>query len=382
MIFGLYRLIYILLSVAIWFNGSVFQIGRASVRIEHFLAILLFIIEFCIRRIEKRPLKLNWLFWFWITLGAISTYLGTIDVLRGFWIQAQYVIGLIFLSSREVFLPRRNAIGIQARIAILISLIYLSSYAYSPLGDFIQISGERNIFAGYSLEPNLMGSQALLLWILLCMGRDLLSRAERVSLILLPAIVFISLTRAVWLSFICIAAVLAVRRLQALSIYYFLLILVSFPLLVVYIGSKVTSSEDIYWNLNNFVNLQSGTARYRQNVYSQALSEIPDSWLHLWFGHGFASFPEIHPVDSSGVTSAYLSNAFIGLLFETGVLGAFIFLILIGLFVYGSLRRFEVSLYSVALTIVSLTTSPLWLVYPWFYLKILGGAQNEKTLTG
>jgi hypothetical protein len=148
--------------------------------------------------------------------------------------------------------------------------------------------------------------------------------------------------------------------------------------LIQFISKRVTSSEDTYWNLNNLINFQSGTARYRQNVYSQALSEIPDTWLHLLFGRGYASFPEMHPVDSSGVSSGYLSNAFIGLLYETGLIGTLIFLILIGIYIHGSSKRFEVLLYSAALMIVSLTTSPLWLIFPWFYLKILGGFQNEK----
>ena len=83
-------------------------------------------------------------------------------------------------------------------------------------------------------------------------------------------------------------------------------------------------------------------------------------------------------MDSSGVSSGYLSNAFIGLLYETGLIGTLIFLILIGIYIHGSSKRFEVLLYSAALMIVSLTTSPLWLIFPWFYLKILGGFQNEK----
>lgn len=372
------RVIFSLLSLAIWFNGVEFQVGRASVRSEHFLVILIFFVEFLNRRRRKVPFKLNLPFWMWVLMGAISTFLGTVDIWRGYWIHAQYAAGLIFLSNRDDLYPGGNGIRIQARIASTISIVYLVSYLFNPIGVVFQLSGDVNLFTGYSLEPNLMGSQALLLWVLLYSNRKHLSRTEKTSLFLLPLIMFISLTRAVWLGFICVLVMILVRKFKMASIYIISLAFVAFQGVNAFIKERVSTAEDVYWNLNNLINLQSGTARYRQNVYSQALSEISDTWLHFWFGHGIASFPEMHPVDSSGVSSAYLSNAFIGLLFETGVLGTAIFILMIGVYSLGSFSRFEISLYLFALAIVSSTTSPLWLIFPWFYLRLLGQARASQ----
>lgn len=378
MILKFYKLTFILLSVSIWFNAFSFQISRASIRFEHLLVILFIIIDLCVRRYENIRWNYVLLYLAWFTIGVFSTYFGTKDILRGLWIQSQYIVGMILLFNRSFLFTRQKAVIIQAKIAILMCVIYIISFLFPLMGDLFRIVGDKNTFAGYSLEPNLLGSQALLLWILLYFQRDLLSRVEKLSLYLLPVIVFISLTRAVWLGFLCVCVLLILRKFRGLSMYYFVLVSISFPLFFEYINAKVTAVEDIYWNLNNLINLQSGTARYRQDVYSQALSEFSDTWLHFWFGHGFASFPEIHPLDSSGVSSAYLSNAFIGLLFEIGVIGTLIFILLIGVFVYGSPKRLEITLYTFVLTIVSLTTSPLWLIFPWLYLKILGASESNK----
>jgi len=163
-----------------------------------------------------------------------------------------------------------------------------------------------------------------------------------------------------------------IQRIRSLAAYFVLLIICLLPILFDFLRRRVTSTEDVYWNLMNFINFESGTAQYRKNVYFQALTEMNDTWFHFLLGHGFASFPELYPLDSSGVTGAYLSNAFVGILFETGILGTLLFLLLIGRYVHKSKARIEILFYVLALVTVSLTTSPLWLVFPWFYLKILG----------
>jgi len=368
----LFDAMFLFLSIAVWFNGVSFQLGRASLRVEHFLVFSVFFLEFCFPNSHMKPRKLNMLFLAWLSLGMITTFIGTIDKYRGLWIQIQYVIGLLILSSREFVPLGKKPIVIQARIGILVSIIYLLSYLYTPLAKLLRIGEVKEVFDGYSLEPNLLGSQALLLWILLYVGRDLLSKFERLGIFLLPILIVLSLTRAVWLAFIMVLGLFLIQRIRSLAAYFVLLIICLLPILFDFLRRRVTSTEDVYWNLMNFINFESGTAQYRKNVYFQALTEMNDTWFHFLLGHGFASFPELYPLDSSGVTGAYLSNAFVGILFETGILGTLLFLLLIGRYVHKSKARIEILFYVLALVTVSLTTSPLWLVFPWFYLKILG----------
>ena len=376
-----FRLIYFLVSVSIWFNEITFSVSRASVRIEQVLVIVLLFCEFLVRRQRKLPVLFNpWLV-VWLVVGMLATFFGTSDILRGVWIFFLYFLGIISLSTGLSHNFRVEVIRIQARVAIAFSVVYLLFYLFSPLASLFSLQESRELFSGFSLEPNLLGSQSLLLWLLLYFEKNALVGREIYCLYLLPLLILISLTRTVWISFLLISCYLIAKKSKVFSVYFFLLSVLLFPILNGFVLSKTSDTEDFYWNIRNLFNFNSGTALYRQNVYNQAISQISDNPRYLIFGHGYASFPEYHPVDSSGVTSGYLSNAFVGLLFESGLLGLYLFSFLIMKFVIRAQNRREVFLFCFVLGMVSFTTSPLWLIFPWFYLRLLARVEKVQPIS-
>jgi hypothetical protein len=189
---------------------------------------------------------------------------------------------------------------------------------------------------GTMREPNIYGSYSLVYFLLSTMmfySRENDNSSMRKSngfLFLISSIgVFLSFTRAVWL-----AAIIGFFMLSKYSKRYLStptrkakiagrVVLVA---IIIIIMSNYVSDLFLTYKIGNIFNLEESTAAYRLVLWGAALE---NSQNHLLIGNGTYSFASFLSVGDSynSQTNVWISNLFLGLLHDTGVLGLMVFVV-------------------------------------------------------
>ncbi|OLT34766.1 hypothetical protein BJF84_17195 [Rhodococcus sp. CUA-806] len=137
-------------------------------------------------------------------------------------------------------------------------------------------------------------------------------------------------------------------------------------------ASRVTADEETWqWRVLHVFDLVTGTGGYRVEIWRLAWSDISERDLSSLVGSGLNSFSAFHPVDPTRVDSAYLSNLWIGLVYDSGYIGLIFFLILIvGLFYSIENKLLSLPLFA-SLAVCASFTNIVWFAFPWLFIMLL-----------
>ncbi|NWL35199.1 O-antigen ligase family protein [Paenarthrobacter nitroguajacolicus] len=372
------------------FNGLSIDLGFLSVRPEH-LTLVVFVIMLYHMRMRRIPatlrksrlplicLAFGFIFW-----SAIIS-LGSPSPTASLWIVFQYALGIVWL------LPFASLGGEKAKLVKAgtfvfagVTLVSLMGYLgrVLGLGAELGVSQQSGRLQGFSFEPNIFASQAVVWLGVLYVWRSSLHRLDRLAAAVIVVGVLFAGTRSAWLALVAIIALAVLNVLRRGSTRSVIVagaigvIGVAAPFVFSTLASAGLLGSEITYRLDNLLESDSGTGAYRIDNFELAFSDL-STWDSWWTGLGANSFSQYHTIDSTGTGPAYLGSLWITLVYDSGFIGLALFC---GLFISIwrlSERRAESLAIFVAIAICAAFTNFLWFQYAWLSLAMVIGRSKE-----
>ena len=363
-----------------WITFITLNIGVLQIRLE-MLGVVAFALSHLLYsksrikfyRSARRILEFFYIYSIAITIFLVNNWQ------LGVWIGLLYWFGLIIL----MVLPNDfDSISIllhfHLRCSILFGICNIVLWIALFFTSIFSFAGNLQTFSGLSREPNLLGSQALLSLILLSSRFYMKTKFLFLAQFLMCFCILLSNTRAVWIATLIFILLYGRKRILLISYSVSLFTLMTLLYREVIVQSAESNSDSIFYSIVHILDTGSGTGAYRAQILIDGAHELLSNIPLLLLGHGFASFPEYFPVDPVGNSGTYMFSGFFGLLFEVGLVGLIIMSLYFRFCFEKVYYRREIYVFLIALFIVSSTTSPLWLVYPWLYFALIMRANKWK----
>jgi hypothetical protein len=306
------------------------------------------------------------------------------EPVRSLWIALQMLLGIaayMVLSpdeaaKRDMVLTGTAVLGLIAGISVLgwIGRTYLGLPQEAAVG----VAADGRLI-GFSFETNIFASQSMGWLAVLYCWRGRLSPWTRIPTGALVVAVALAGTRAAWLALALLAVVFVWRTWSRsqLLVPVGATVLIFGGLYVALVAAPtalIAPKDSLQWRLLHLFDTKSGTGAYRANIYQTAIADIdtPMRWL---FGSGMNSFSQYHEIDSTGTGAPYLSSVWYATLYDVGLVGLLLFLVLLtGLVLRCRVRSDGLVLIAVLLICAS-ATNLFWLSYPWVYLALVSDRQ-------
>jgi hypothetical protein len=282
---------------------------------------------------------------------------------------------MVLLKSREtncLFHAITKTIGLLAIFSILgWATNLLAGSAASPFGV-----ADDGRLVGLSFETNIFASQIACWLAVMYVMRGQLTPGERRLVIPLVLAVTLAETRAAWLALIALFLVILWehRRGWSAAIVTCGLMAAAGAGTLTALAPQLTttgSPDGFWWRLTHILDTTQGTGAYRVGIYRVAIADI-DSVHRLLFGAGPNSFSQFHLIDSTGTAAPYLSNVWLAMVYDTGIVGLLLFLAVVlgaisGLHVLG-VGRWAVP---ISLLLCASATNLFWFQYAWVCLALV-----------
>lgn len=304
------------------------------------------------------------------------------------WLMASFAAGVVAFKavSLRPSLARTTSVAL-----VLYCLIAIAGWALT------QGSGKSSIFTeidyasdfpraqGLMLEPNLLASFVTLgLVTCLCLRETIPSKLIQLQVLLTVTVVAISVTRVGFIVVgFAVAAYLFMEGRRRLG----LVLTVAAAVVSIYVfagnfadGSPYSFSSALSSRgAQGFFSTTSGTGAFRLRAADIAVAEVlHGDWL---VGYGTNSFTQSHFSNITSDGHLYLGVFWISLLYDTGVVGALLFgLLIIAIIRAGGRRAAAVVL---AFSAFALATNPLWYAYSWVAVGMIlsvGPARKRESL--
>lgn len=388
------RSAWVVFTLAMFTNRFPIPFGPATLRLEH-LALLLLVFCLITRRragssrqpqLERLTAAMTVLA-LWILLSVVTSTINAPEAARSLYIVALYVLAvtafMVATGERDAaWRVRASTVVLSVMCALsVLSWVMAETFDYATPLVILNSYEDTHRTQGLLFEPNFLGSAcAMWLCLLYAYRRTFTSRALLVHTLLLTSALILTLTRAAWLSAILVAVVAVLRTLpRRPGLVVTALSLASASLLAIVTVMPISAREDISARLRGLFDFTSGTGRFRAEGWEVALDQLTsyDAWV---FGLGTNSYSQrnVSAFTSSG--EGYLGNFWLGLIYDTGIIGFLLIVTALALIANSATRKTEMLLLIGVVGLNSLTTSPLWFAYPWVALALMRHAGTAAAL--
>lgn len=304
-----------------------------------------------------------------------STYYALIP-LQSFWMLAQICNGIfVFYLIRRAY-HKEILFKIASRISFIVAffyLIYSALFFVEIIDDFMEMFNESSRFHGLSFESNILASQALF-WIFV----EILYKTQphrNISIYLLVIVILLSQTRA---AILCLVILLLAEVFRSalkapIGLIQLILVISAFLLLATMNIDQISKRYDensFQGRILRLVDVNSGTALYRQRVIDIAIEDIRNSRVQIQIlGSGTNSFKQHHEIDISKVESGYISSLWVQILYDSGFIGLIFFIgFFFNLIRVNASRLFIAKTFYLSIFICASLTNMIWFAYLWISL--------------
>jgi hypothetical protein len=381
--------------IATWVTGLGFDVGPATVRMEH-LALLLLAATYLSQIRQRSPSPSSRrlasvggaivLMIAWLLLGFLTSVLVAPESTKSLWMWTQIVLAvsvLLFASRLEHKVQLMTA---GNRIAMAIGVLCLVAYVLAILGvplNYLYVIAPDMRVVGFSFEANIFASQALIWLCLNYYWRALLPKWTRLANGALFVLVVLAGTRSAWLGLLVLIFVwIWSHRARGRGSAVALALLFAAGGILVFLSApqSVNAADDgsLSWRLLHILDTSGGTGAYRVDIYSTAFADIETrgQWL---FGSGINSFSQYHEIDTTGVQVPYLSSLWVGLIYDVGLVGLTLFLLFFFALLTRSARFADSLPLFAAFAICASATNLIWFAYPWLAIGLLDWSRGGRS---
>ncbi|UVJ38739.1 O-antigen ligase family protein [Arthrobacter sp. CJ23] len=370
-------------------NGISINLGFLTVRPEHLTAAVFLILIYHMRlsipaAVQKSRVPLICLASGFILWAAVVS-LGSPNPAASLWIVLQYALGIVWLLPfATVSDAKLTLVRAGTYIFACVTLLSLISYAARTLGSgsLLGVSPVSGRLQGFSFEPNIFASQAVVWLGVLYFWRSSLCRLDKIASAVIVVGVLFAGTRSAWLAAVAVVALGLLNVLRRGSARSVLLggvigiVGVAAPFLISTLAAAGVLGTEITYRLQNLLESDSGTGAYRIDNFELAFGDL-SSWDAWWVGLGANSFSQYHAIDSTGTGPAYLGSLWITLVYDSGFIGLALFLGLFFALWRLTERRPESLAVFVAIAICAAFTNFLWFQYAWLSLAMVVGRADQ-----
>lgn len=370
-------------------NGLSVQVGGLSLRPEHLGVLIFVIMVYQMRKfrpaISQQPSP--------VLIGAGGAFilwsavvsLGSPSPAASLWIVLQYALGIAWLLP-FMFYPALRRPLVMSGTYILAGVTALSLVGYAGLSMGLPglpgVSPVSGRLQGFSFEPNIFASQAVVWLSVMYYWRRSLNRLEMVAGGVIVLGVLFAGTRSAWLALLAIGALALLNLVRRKSPWSMVVagllgcVGIAGPFLISTLASTGLLGPEITYRLLNLLESDAGTGAYRIDNYELAFADLKmwDSW---GTGLGANTFSQYHTIDSTGSEPAYLGSLWVTLIYDSGFVGLGLFLIMYVAIWRESERRMEVLAVLLAIAICAAFTNFLWFQYAWLSIAMVCGKHRS-----
>lgn len=380
-------------------NGVLFSLGPLTLRLEFFaLPILGLSVWAQTRRTDtdgrrRRPdIVIIVMMCAWPLFAVVTSVLNAPDpgpsvwmaLQLGFAVLAAAIVSRVQLSGSYLFNSASWILGIMSMLGVTAYIMKIgfsidTVFVYQPGVDQRAINPDSQArLVGLAFEPNIMGSLTVA-WLGALYYQHRIQGIPRGFIRLAAAATmiaaFLTGTRAAWVAILVMAALVLIsyaKRSAKLATFVGLAILAGGLISQYSIwGASASGDSGWTWRITHMVDAAEGTGLYRTDMWRLAMSDISSGRHSLFWGTGSNSFAQFHQVDATGVTTPYLSSLWVGMLYDQGLFGLTLFILLI-LMVAKRLPTLAAAMpMFAALAICGAVTNLIWFAYPWVFVALL-----------
>lgn len=383
----------ILLLFCLGLSGLKLDVGPVSVLPEH-LAIAVLTLHLIRSKLNSKAVQSSstllsaaFLLTAWfaiaITTSIVAAPLPAQSLKLCMWLAIGfYGLILVYKSDRSAESWARDSAGVAIAYASICIVGWITE----------QIAGSASLFAerdynngfirakGLMLEPNILASFLLMS---LCVSLAFASKIKPSMLVMQFAtsgfLIFVSLTRVSWPIYALLATIFYLRHASFRTWYFTAVSAVTavfvFPRVGPTLGLGSEFVDTLQQRFTDLFDTSSGTGRSRSYSADNALEIIRNTgW---WIGRGVNAYPQTEINETASNGQDYLSFWWLALIYDTGLIGALLF---VGALVLVALRLGRRGiLITLTIVLVSITTNPLWYAYPWVLLGIVLKKHSEDS---
>lgn len=332
------------------------------------------------RRLRRSQVTIAVLLTIWIALQLMVSFFQS----PHFFASARVVIWLCLSLGIAVWLwsspiRTRRVLAASAWLALIYSVAAIALWGLSFLGFTgfgLQPDPAYGGYAAYVtvLEANILAGLVVLVTLLVFTpaGREVSDALKYTLLTLAPVVALATHTRTALIALAIGVLLLSIRfagqPTRVNRVYVCALAVVSSVVLAV-----ADLSSGGLQKFTDLINLETGTGGYRRITWELALSDLyaESAWIT---GLGTNSFEQRH-IDFSRpqlMEPLYLSNIFMQIVYDSGVLGAFI-LSLMAVVAIRASRSFSFVAVVAGYLVLAAATSVLWLAQTWILVGVMMG---------
>lgn len=323
----------------------------------------------------------NFFYMVWILANLFSSVVLAVLPQKSIWMLAQILTASLGYFLICGFEDKVSLIQEANKVVRPLIYFYALGYAFYLLhisGSGLGMLSPSHRLTGWSYESNILGSQAIFWMAVVYQWRSSLPKKQTWFFVAISVVVVGTGTRAAIISLLVVAIYHLISNLKysQFSIQF----LIAIPaLVIILISSTVFSSISQEYSKNSIgrvaslVDLNSQTATYRLRVYRIAFDDINSFDLsRKLFGSGTNSFAQVHPLDISRVETGYLSDIWLEVWYDVGIIGLISFLMMLFTLIKRT-RKVQSSsiIFWTTMAMCASTTSMVWFSYLWLFIGLL-----------
>jgi O-antigen ligase len=329
------------LALALWaiaFNGLEFELGGTTATPERLLSIPLVLLSLLVFALRERQTIPSWspmLLVVWLIVGLVSSLLSPVSEwsMRMWLVLAIagsfYFVPILLKANIRGLINGKSLLFLGLLLGPIASLVFAASIIGIELPPFlegwIQVGGGTRLKASAS-EANLLGAFLPMLLFGMLARDDKRSAAWWVVFIGLNLSMVFCFSRAPWIAYVVgLLAFYVLNFPRKYSLNNVTLVSASISMLAAFFGAI---GLVIYLSFSESENIARVSSIYtRLLMWGLAVDDISAMPL---LGSGIFSFSELHPyapqlVGSDTFRAAWISNLFLAVLHDTGLVGLVVF---------------------------------------------------------
>ncbi|MHC8608824.1 O-antigen ligase family protein [Paenarthrobacter ureafaciens] len=391
-----------IIFIAATCNGFSVNLGFLNVRPEHISLVILPIMLFHMRghvpsNVYRKSRASLILFSLGFIGWSIVASFSSPSPVASFWIILQYALGIVWLLPLAILGEVKvRLVRVGTLLIALVTLLSIFGYLtkFGGNGSGLGVSPTSGRIQGFSFEPNIFASQAVVWIAVMYFWRRQLTRFDKIAVMVIVLGILLAGTRSAWLALLTVGGIAVfnvLKRGSARSVFVGAMVIaaaVVTPVIVSALASTGLLGTEITYRLENLLESDSGTGAYRLNNIDVAFDDLSarGAW---WTGLGANAFPQYHTMDSTGTGAGYLGSLWVTLIYDSGMIGIALFCCLfISAWLLSNRKSESIGVFA-AISICAAFTNFLWFQYAWLSIAmVVGGAaqthafyiQNRPTL--